>query len=342
MNNRTQDDRFVPEWVQFALDAFADSAGVVAHYRPDAGLGQVELQVTDQVLRYAVDFKKNIDRFATLSAIKAGDTGAPTLLFTFGLSAEMVQRCRELEISFIDTAGNAYIKAPGVLIFVAGRRNDPAILNRTNVSKGSTPAALKLIFALLSQPALLQASYRQLSEVATIASGSIKAILDALEARGYWWYSEADGPQLVRRHMLLNDWVSGYAGRLRPKLRSLRFSSPDPAAWQCWQFAPEEAAWGGEVAAARLTGQLNPASQTLYVAPVHMDGTVRRLVQSARLKADPQGHIEIVEAFWHMGLLHDEQGLVPPVLIYADLLNSHDPRNIEIAKLVRENWIPDA
>lgn len=46
----------------------------------------------------------------------------PGLLIAPRITPEIAERCRELDIPFIDTAGNAYLHAPGLLVFVKGQR----------------------------------------------------------------------------------------------------------------------------------------------------------------------------------------------------------------------------
>jgi hypothetical protein len=40
------------------------------------------------------------------------------------LSAELTDFCKEIELQFIDLAGNAYIEAPGFYVFVKGQKGD--------------------------------------------------------------------------------------------------------------------------------------------------------------------------------------------------------------------------
>ena len=66
------------------------------------------------------------------------------------------------------------------------------------------------------------------------------------------------------------------------------------------------------------------------------------LVKQHRLRADPQGTIEILDAFWNFQLEGPQPDLVPPLLVYADLMATLDPRNLEVAKRIREQHIDHA
>lgn len=66
------------------------------------------------------------------------------------------------------------------------------------------------------------------------------------------------------------------------------------------------ARWGGEVAAAKLTKYLKPATGTIYLEPAKARDTLATLVQEHRLRADPQGNVEILDAFWKLPELPKE------------------------------------
>jgi hypothetical protein len=51
------------------------------------------------------------------------------------------------------------------------------------------------------------------------------------------------------------------------------------------------------------------------------------------------GNTEIFQALWHPELLKQPTTLVPPLLIYADLMASADTRNLEAAKEVYERFL---
>lgn len=61
-----------------------------------------------------------------------------------------------------------------------------------------------------------------------------------------------------------------------------------------------------------------------------------------RLQADLKGNIEILEAFWKFPADPRWPDVVPAPLVYADLVATLDPRNLEAAELVRTQHIEDA
>jgi len=118
---------------------------------------------------------------------------------------------------------------------------------------------------------------------------------------------------------------------LRPKLLLGRYTAKEREWWNKIVL-PDNAYWGGEVAAAKMTRYLRPEKVTIYAETIPTE-----LLVQGRLKKDPQGEIEIVKNFWGKDVHLGEQDVVPPLLVYADLLATGDARNMETAKMVYEH-----
>ncbi len=97
-------------------------------------------------------------------------------------------------------------------------------------------------------------------------------------------------------------------------------------------------AWGGEVAAEIISGHLTPATLTMYMELDDLRN-VSDHVKRFKLRAEPQGPIEIVEAFWNMDCFTNSFPTVPLHLVYADLLATNDARNLVVAKQIYQKVI---
>lgn len=332
-----------------AIDALASSTGIQGRVMespviraPDTDAvgadAVIELSVDGQPRRYLAVCKAKVDRESTLVMVKhrLDALAEPALLVAPYLSAKMAARCRALDLQFVDTAGNAYLSDKGLHVFVSGQRQPERAVSLAPRS-ASSPAAMRMVFAVLTRPALLQASYRQIADAANVALGSVGTIFAEMAARGMLLESGRTGQRrLAAPGVLVDEWVSAYPAVLRPKLHAQRFRAPHPDWWEQADVPAEDARWGAEVAAFRMHGYLKPDTQMLYVAPAAMPRTLRRLVSTYRLRPDPTGSVEIVEAFWNLG---DASPTVPPLLVYADLMATLDPRNREAAKAIRDNEI---
>jgi hypothetical protein len=327
------------EILDSALLALDRTAGLnaVATHKPHSEDRRVDAVVkirTDQGDRTFVAEVKAVDRFQTPAQVKAQlarYAELPLLVAPF-ISRETAERCRDLHLSFMDTAGNAYLEAPGLYVYITGQSRPREVGESRFRAVG--PAGLQVTFALLSRPALVQAPYREIARASATALGSLTHVMRDLEARGYLTGDQRR--RLLDPRRLLEEWVTHYPIALRPKLHPRRFEAPQELLAQA-DLSPLEAYWGAERAAERLTRHLKPGAFTIYARK-----PMNRLVAALRLRAHPAGKVEVLEAFWNFEPDSGYRDLVPPVLVYADLLASRDSRNIETANLIYERHIEPA
>jgi hypothetical protein len=281
---------------------------------------------------------KTVDRFATPAMLKAqGQTlHDPPLLVAPYITREVAEHCRQLRLPFIDTAGNAYLKAEGLLVFVVGQARP--VEPRQGNFRALNPAGLKLTFALLCRPRLLDDNYRNIATAAGVALGTVGAAMKDLEARGFFnLETHPHFRKLLEPKRMLEEWVTHYPITLRQKLNLGRFRA-DPERLQHTALAPHNAYWGGEPAAEKLTRYLKPAHFTIYTGE-----PVAKLVAAGRMRAEAGGNVEILEKFWYFHAdKNDPPDIVPPILAYADLLATNDGRNAEAARLIYEQRIEPA
>jgi hypothetical protein len=340
-----------------ALDTLERTTGVkgrVVTVEPKARNGRrpdalIDIYVEGKRRRYVVEAKTRLDRLAALGHVRAqlDHLGERGLLFAPYITPAIAKQCRQLDIPFIDTAGNAYLHEPGLLVYITGEKPEDITTATMGTRGGGTATALRVVFVLLCKPDLLNAPYRNIVEAANVALGAIGWVFFDLEKRGY----VAGGQKKHNRRFLepirlFEEWVTNYPIKLRPKLNPRRFRTENPEWWKHADVAELHGYWGGEVAAQRLTKYLKPATYTLYIEPKRDEGqhakALATFIAANRLRADAQGDIEILDAFWNLPPTTDHPDVVPPILAYADLMATFDPRNIEVAKLIREKYIDDA
>jgi hypothetical protein len=63
------------------------------------------------------------------------------------------------------------------------------------------------------------------------------------------------------------------------------------------------------------------------------------MIIKQRLRKDPQGDVEILRRFWNFTTVDQRADVVPPLLVYADLLATGDERNTETARMVYEKYL---
>ncbi len=301
---------------------------------PDA---VIEVEGDGRRFRFFVEVKA-VDRAVALATVKhrLEPFGHQGLLVAPYITPELANHCRKLNLPFIDTVGNAYLRAPGLYVLVRGERPPEQAVTGTGARAGGTATALRVVFALLCKPELLNAPYRDIVAAAGVALGAVGWVFFDLQRRGYIiGGTRTRNRGFLEAGRLLDEWVTNFPIKLRPKLNPRRFRAPDPGWWQHARL-PNGALWGGEVAGARLTEYLKPATYTIYVDPTQAREHIATLVKEHRLRADPQGDVEVLDRFWNLPPLDRTRAdLVPPLLTYADLMATLDPRNMEVAKRIR-------
>ena len=261
--------------------------------------------------------------------------GPPALLVTRYITPTQAKRLRELEVPFIDTAGNAYVNDLPLYVFVTGR--GPAKAGRnTPTDRLYRAAGLRVLFTLLCRPDLVNKPLRAIAQATGVALGTVTYVLEDLEQRGHLIRRRIRTARILRdRQTLLERWVTAYAEVLRPRILRDRFETPQPDWWQGVDIKKYHAQWGGEVAADLMTHYLKPGTVAIYM---NNDTKPGRLLLDHKLARALRGNVEILDKFWQWPDA-DEDQLVPPLLVYADLLAIGDARTIETARLVHDQWL---
>ena len=246
------------------------------------------------------------------------------------VNPKMAERLKEMDMPFLDMAGNAYLNEPPVYIYIKGNKpiEKP---HRKLPTRAFQPTGLKVLFAFLCHPGLENAPYRDIAKAADVALGTVGWVITDLKELGYLVDMGKRGRRLTNKQKLIERWVISYPELLRPKLVLGRYKATDYEWWKQAPLQEFQAYWGGEVAAAKLTKYLRPERATIYTRD-----KPGQLLLINRLKRDPDGDVEILEAFWQIDYDWPHPGLVPPLLIYADLLATGEARNIETARMIYE------
>lgn len=251
-------------------------------------------------------------------------------------SAEIFDRTG---VDYLDRAGNALLRWERMLVDVRGRRrmdlpNSPASQSRLFSASG-----VRVIFALLSWPSLVNRPLREIAHVAKTSLGTAQATISGLKNAGYIFAPGSGEHSLIRTRELLDRWVEAYSIRLEPKLGKGYFASTLPDWWMGADFNPGDfgVQVGGEAAAWMMDGFLKPTTCTLYSDDLPLD-----LIKARRLhRVDPHDPMAVAmrQKFWRdpdfPGISLDSP-VVPAPLIYADLLVSGEPRQREAAAKLRK------
>lgn len=246
---------------------------------------------------------------------------------------------KEQGLDYVDIHGNCYIheEAKGEILFIhiEGLKNEE--YRKEKYNRAFAKAGLKVIYAFLQDPNLLNKPYRTIAETAGVALGNINYIMNGLMEEGFIQKKNKHEITFAQAEDLLDKWAKAYGEKLKPALLAgtYRFINPnDFDRWQLLNINTQKTCWGGEAAANLWTNYLKPEVLTLYTTE-----TKPELMKNYRLVPDPNGNVYIYRKFWKDEGENWMQNKTHPILTYADLLLTHNMRCLETATMIYEKYI---
>lgn len=330
-----------------AVIAAARNLGVTVQIEPNPPAGTE----ADGFLRITRDKQKLICPFEIRHALQPATLGIAlqrlerlgkkALLITAYVTPALADELKARRIAFLDTAGNAYIEEGPLLVWVKGQKRleKPGITTYA-AGRAFQPTGLQILFTLLCNPGAVNRPYRELGKMAGVAHGTVGWVIPDLQQQGF--VRDLNGKRGTRRlfqqERLLAQWADAYARTLRPRTLLGRYYVNTLDGWQDWPLPEHDAQWGGEPAGAILTDYLRPGELTIYA-----EKTPARLAAQMKFLKEPgPGHTAVVEVrkrFWYFPGEPPHANVVPPLLVYADLLATGDARCIETAKMIYDTHV---
>jgi len=320
------------ELLDSALAQLEDAGVAVADVSPgddDTSDALLKLSFPNRICIYEVQLKSRISPASAHA--KRPSPGRRALLVAPYISDKVGETLRKGDVHYVDSLGNMYLRGDGLLLDVRGRRG-PTTQPGTpgHPLRAFKSSGLKVIFALLADPEMITASYREIARVSGVSLGTVHWVVNELETAGY---ASPDPRRLHRTRHLLDRWVEAYTFDLWPRLTLATFDAADPDWWKRADDAlrASGAQWGGETAAHWINPRLKPRRTIIYAPDIP-----KELAMQYRFrKVEGEGGVEIRHLFWHLPT--DSSPTVPTPLIYGDLIASGDPRLAEAATDLREN-----
>jgi len=110
-------------------------------------------------------------------------------------------------IGYIDMAGNAYLRAPGILVEREGKRN-PFFYGHEGLNPYSDKASI-VLRVLMHEPGR-KWRIREIAKAGGISPGWVSRIVDSLVERGLIEFSRQNGVALLRAEDMLKEWSDVY------------------------------------------------------------------------------------------------------------------------------------
>lgn len=255
------------------------------------------------------------------------DTQKPILLVAKQIYPGLMKQLSEHDINVIDYAGNCIIRHEPLFLIIKGEKNTPV---KEPIGRAFQEAGIKLIFHFLRNPDSVKQTYRTIKDETGISLGTIKTVIDELEADNFILKTK-EGRFLKNKQNLLSRWIDAYNRTLKPKLllNRLTFLSKDKQ--NKWEEVnlPKGMYWGGENGSHILDDYLYPGEFTIYTQIA-----ITPLLKQGFFIPKKDGEIKVYNKFWNE---ETEGNIVPPLLIYADLMGSGNSRCLEAAQRILDN-----
>ncbi len=311
--------------------------------------------LTLQNKRIAAEVKSDFRLHQLESIVKQKSNYNDFILIANALPDRIKAKLKQEGISYLDTAGNAFIFfPPSIVIAIDGKKREKQINEERLKDKAFTKTGMRVVFSYLRSESLLELPYRSIADVVGVSLDTIAKTNESLKQQGFIRQLTDKQIALTNKKKLFEKWADVYETRIKPKLFYNKFSFLNAEAERNWKSIPlsQNACWGGEAAADLQTDFIRPAIFTLYSTESKTE-----LMQNYRFKPDPNGNIHVYLPFTDIKNMWNENPIIGnlpvgfvdkskqdmlathPILTYADMLNSGDARNFEIAQKLYENHV---
>ena len=262
------------------------------------------------------------------------------------IQSRIATQLRDCGIQYMDAAGNAFINSNNYHVVIVGQKPSRKAIDSKMVKakvpgddkktgKAFQPSGLKVIFTLLSDPALANTSLRNIVNQSGVSLGSVSAIQKDLIAHGYL-QKVNNTIALKNRPQLITRWAEAFPYLVRNKMHLGQFTA-DNIDW--WRSVDDDMGiqLSGEVAASLLSNYLQPKDGIVYTTKE----TLKTLMKVARLRQLKEGEqpiftVDVYEPFWAMA---SGKLVAPELIVYSDLLSNNDPRNEDAARRLYDEYL---
>ncbi len=305
---------------------------------------ELEFQLDGVRETFAVETKGNVRPQLVPPLVhqahRLADRGRKLLVCAERIPAAAGRELRDHGIAYLDRGGNAFLRAPGWLVYIEGRQ----VAQRQRTPRKHTETQIRLLGEFLKNPKAGELLQTDLASRAGVALGAIGKRREELVQLGILDRVDKRLWALRDREKGLLRFAEGWAARVRPGLRPRTYRYIDTKT-RPTGFVPEDQAAqqgyliGGERAAGTLTGYLRTEHTTLHVPPQNRN----LLAKDLGLVPDPGGTITLLDRFGQGDELQqgdrDRRALAHPLLIWAECQMVPNHRVAEVAQQMYERLL---
>ena len=323
--------------IQMALDNLERNTHIVGkwthivHHELD---GRLIVRFNKEIITLNAEIKGEVRPYNLPEIYKLAKEHEPLIIVAERIYPKMKQELREHQIAYLEANGNAYINHKHAFIWIDG--NKAIKLHKGTGNRAFTKTGLRVVYEFLLDENWINKPYREIAEKANTGLGNINNVINGLKTEGFLIKLNKNEYRLQNKKELLQKWIGAYEKHLKPLLLIGKFrfaQNEDFLNWNKLELKKDKTWWGGEPAGDLLTNYLRPGELTLYTLEERM-----QLIKHYHLLPDPNGNVNVYKAFWYQ---EDKVSgnVVPPLLTYADLVNTGDKRCLETAKLIYDELL---
>ncbi|MDB5245617.1 MAG: hypothetical protein JWQ40_11 [Segetibacter sp.] len=321
--------------IETALERLAAKTGVQGKWKPAKNIdGTVDFTFSKNNIKVVIQVKKELRQYHLARIFEMAEKYHPFMVIAEKIFPTIKEMLREKKISYLDTAGNIFINTEAHFIWIDG--NKPAEEKKTGTNRAFTKTGLKTVFYLLLHDDAINMPHRKLADATDVALGNIKNVMEGLKDSGFILQVADSKRKLQNKRALLERWITGYRESLKPSLHIGNFRLLNDDKLRNWKELPIEkgqSVWGSEPAADHFTNYLKPAFLTLYT---NQDKAA--ILKQWKLIPNEKGNVQLYKKFWKDDETEQTQ-YAPPLLVYADLLLTGDPRCQETAEMIYDQYL---
>ena len=288
----------------------------------------ISIKVGHNRIPVAVEIRKTLQ---VASLKKATHVSAwPTIFVSFEIHPKIRQQLESQKIGYIDLAGKVFLPFE---IYDDFSSDDQSQFRKPVSAKAiglNSEGILKVILVLLSRGPFKKIKQQEIADLSGVSIGTVNRALMYLREHKYL-YKKDKTLKFDHGAELLEKWALAFGEFLQPHLalgtfRSLQ--SIDSHVLMEPRDVDSRIYVSGEMAAERLTNRYRGKNVCLYLE----EKALVNAIKFYQLIKDPMGSIKIYNVFWSSGIDTGNSTLAPVPIVYADLINSRDSRNREIAE----------
>lgn len=319
-----------------ALENLKKNANITGKWQPIGQKeldGKTELTVDKQRLVFNTEIKTELRNHQLPQIYNKATQFEPLLVIAKRIFPAIKEELRQKQIAYLETNGNIYLKRDGITLWI--ENNKPLQVEKEKGNRAFTKTGLRVLFQFLLNEQNINLPYREMAAQTEVGLGNINYVMNGLLEAGFLVKLTKGTYKMQNKKALFEKWMTAYEERLKPDLKigTFRFlKEEDFLNWKHLPLKNDKTWWGGEPAGDLFTNYLRPAELTLYTLE-----TRNELIKNYRLVPDENGNVKAYKKFWKYDAVRDN--IVPPLLVYTDLMNTQDRRCMETAQKIYDELL---